>query len=71
MATLYNKTALKKIRKKELVQMFLDKQAREINYSMEDEIEELKEECAEGLIPHGTDSRMKDKAVQLDEQFSF
>jgi chromosome segregation ATPase len=56
MATLYNKTALKKIRKKELVQMFLDKQAREINYSMEDEIEELKNDlrlCAEGLIPHG------------------
>lgn len=44
MSALYTKTALKKIGKDELVKMFLDKQAKEINYSMDDEIEKLKEE---------------------------
>ncbi len=57
MATLYNKTALKKIKKDELIQMFLDLQARHYNSRMDSQerfeqtIEELKE--------------------QLDEQYSF
>ena len=41
MATIYNKTALKKVKKDELIQMFLDLQAQRINDIME--IENLTE----------------------------
>ena len=42
MATIYTKTALKKIKKDELIQMFLDQQAKLNNYEIENE--DLKEE---------------------------
>jgi len=44
MATLYTKTALKKIGKDELIQMYLDLQAKVIDDNMDDEIEKLKGE---------------------------
>lgn len=42
MANIYNKTALKKIKKDELIQMFLDLQAEKINDSMDEEEKEPK-----------------------------
>ena len=42
--SLYSKTALKKIKKDELIQMFLDLQAQKVNDSMDEENEKLKED---------------------------
>lgn len=53
MATIYNKTALKKVKKDELIQMFLDLQAQRINDSMDEAVEKCCnnaiEEVVEGL----------------------
>ena len=53
MATIYNKTALKKVKKDEIIQMFLDLQAQRINDSMDEAVEKCCnnaiEEVVEGL----------------------
>jgi len=53
MATIYNKTALKKVKKDDLIQMFLDLQAQKINDSMDEVVEKCCtnaiEEVVEGL----------------------
>tara|TARA_R100001440_G_scaffold70849_2_gene93557 strand:- start:12149 stop:12511 length:363 start_codon:yes stop_codon:yes gene_type:complete len=50
---IYNKTALKKVKKDELIQMFLDLQAQRINDSMDEAVEKCCtnaiEEVVEGL----------------------
>ena len=67
MTTLYNKTALKKIKKNDLVLMFLDLQASDYNARMDDrklknitpfleeEIKELKEQIDIGTEQHFAD----------------
>jgi len=48
--SIYNKTTLKKVKKDELIQMFLDLQAQKINDSMDEAVEKCCNNAIEGVV---------------------
>jgi len=65
MATLYNKTALKKIKKDELIQMFLDKQARVNSYEIG-----LNGVCDACKTLQEENEKLKEKLLSKSEELS-
>jgi len=59
MATIYNKTALKKVKKDELIQMFLDLQAQRINDSMDEAVEKCCTNAIEEVVENLKKENMK------------
>ena len=63
---MYNKTALKKIKKDDLVQMYLDLQAK--NY--DDKMEEVLEKCCTNAIDETVKELKKENEI-LEEEFQY
>ncbi len=63
MATIYNKTALKKVKKDALIQMFLDLQAQTINDSLDEAVEKCCTNAIEEVVENlkAENEKLKDK----------
>jgi len=66
MNTMYNKTALKKIKKDDLIQMYLDLQAK--NY--DDKMEEVLEKCCNNAIDETVKELKKENEI-LEEELQY
>jgi len=67
MNTMYNKTALKKIKKDDLVQMYLDLQAK--NY--DDKMEDVLEKCCNNAIDETVEELQKENKKLQEENEGF